>query len=100
MVKHQKYNFFYFPLVCNFPAMTRLSSLIILCGLSISAFAQINPLWLRYPSISPDGKTIVFTYKGDLYKVAASGGAAVSLTQNEAHDFMPVWSHDGKSIAF
>jgi len=32
---------------------------------------------LRYPSISPDGKTIVFTYKGDLYRVAAAGGTAI-----------------------
>gem|GEM_PF-5526132 len=31
--------------------------------------AQTPPKWLRYPSISPDGKTIVFTYKGDLWKV-------------------------------
>jgi len=22
--------------------------------------------WMRYPAISPDGRTIVFTYKGDL----------------------------------
>ena len=57
-------------------------------------------LWLRYPSISPDGKTIVFTYKGDLWKVAAAGGAATPLTLHEAHDFMPVWSKDGKTIAF
>ena len=63
-------------------------------------FAQITPSWLRYPSISPDGQTIVFTYKGDLYRVAASGGSAKSLTVHEAQDFMPVWSHDGKSIAF
>ena len=56
--------------------------------------------WLRYPSISPDGKTIVFTYKGDLWKVAAAGGAATPLTLHEAHDFMPVWSKDGKTIAF
>ena len=65
-----------------------------------SAFAQTNPLWLRYPSISPDGKQIVFSYKGDLYKVSSAGGAASPLTLHTAHDYMPVWSHDGKWIAF
>ncbi|HEU4633519.1 MAG TPA: S41 family peptidase [Flavisolibacter sp.] len=67
---------------------------------SFSSFAQNNPLWMRYPSISPDGKSIVFSYKGDLYKVAASGGQAYPLTLHEAYDYMPVWSHDGKWIAF
>ncbi len=62
--------------------------------------AQENPLWMRYPAISPDGQTIVFSYKGDLYSVAAAGGVAVPLTLHEAYDFMPVWSHDGKTIAF
>jgi tricorn protease len=42
----------------------------------------------------------VFTYKGDLYRVSSAGGAATALTMHEAHDFMPVWSHDGRSIAF
>jgi tricorn protease len=56
--------------------------------------------WMRYPAISPDGKTVVFTYKGDLYRVATSGGTAVPLTTHTANDFMPVWSHDGKQIAF
>jgi Tol biopolymer transport system component len=65
-----------------------------------SAFSQSNPLWLRYPSISPDGKQIVFSYKGDLYKVASTGGSALPLTLHAAHDHMPVWSHDGKWIAF
>ena len=68
--------------------------------LSAVSIAQNNPLWLRYPAISPDGKTIVFGYKGDLYKVAASGGQAIPLTLHEAHDQMPVWSRDGKTIAF
>ncbi len=71
----------------------------LLLAFSFTSFAQ-TPSWLRYPSISPDGKTIVFTYKGDLYKVAAAGGTAIPLTMHEAHDFMPVWSKDGKSIAF
>ncbi len=62
--------------------------------------AQQTPLWLRYPSISPDGKNIVFSFKGDLYKVSSAGGTAYPLTLHEAHDFMPVWSHDGKKIAF
>jgi tricorn protease len=61
---------------------------------------QEEALWLRYPAISPDGQTIVFSYKGDLFKVAAEGGAAYPLTLHEAYDHMPVWSHDGQQIAF
>src|SRR5258707_8183542 len=56
--------------------------------------------WMRYPSISPDGKTIAFTFKGDIFKVSSAGGAATPLTSHTANDFMPVWSHDGKQIAF
>lgn len=62
--------------------------------------AQCQPLWMRYPAISPDGNQILFSYKGDIYKVSTSGGAAQPLTLHEAHDFMPVWSHDGQSVAF
>ena len=63
-------------------------------------FGQNEPNWLRYPAISPDGSKIVFTYKGDLYSVATSGGKATQLTFHEAHDFKPVWSKDSKQIAF
>jgi tricorn protease len=72
---------------------------IILYSITLAQVSE-NPLWLRYPSISPDGTTIVFTYKGDLYRVPARGGAARQLTFHEAHDTMPVWSRDGRSIAF
>jgi len=57
-------------------------------------------LWLRYPAISPDGGTIVFEYRGDLWQVASDGGIAVPITTSEAYDFMPVWSPDGSRIAF
>lgn len=58
------------------------------------------PLWLRTPAVSPDGKVIAFSYMGDLYRVPAAGGPATPLTVGEGHDFMPVWSRDGKWIAF
>jgi len=62
--------------------------------------AQNTPLWMRYPSVSPDGSEIAFAYKGDLYKVSAQGGQALQLTNHQAHDTGPIWSSDGKSIAF
>lgn len=65
-----------------------------------TSIAQGDPAWLRYPAISPDGGTIVFTYRGDLYRVPSGGGTAVPLTTHEAMDFMPVWSSDGRQIAF
>ncbi len=71
-----------------------------LCAVSTVASAQNDAGWMRYPALSPDGTTIAFTYRGDLYRVAATGGTATQLTQHPAHDFMPVWSHDGTRIAF
>jgi Tol biopolymer transport system component/C-terminal processing protease CtpA/Prc len=74
----------------------------LLASLTLTTFlaAQINPQWARYPSISPDGSTIVFTYKGNLFRVASNGGTATQLTFHKAHDFRAVWSNDGKRIAF
>ena len=53
-------------------------------------FAQQDAGWLRHSSISPDGSQIVFTYKGDLYKVAAQGGDAQQLTFHKALGFWSV----------
>ena len=62
--------------------------------------AQEAPLWMRYSAISPNGKEIAFSYKGDIFKVPVTGGRAIQLTTHVAHDTKPVWSPDGKYIAF
>ena len=68
--------------------------------LATSMSAQDSPLWLRRNAISPDGKEIAFTYKGDIYIVDSEGGRARQITTNSAYDSNPFWTEDGESIIF
>jgi hypothetical protein len=54
----------------------------------------------RLPSISPDGSQVVFTWRGDLWRVSSQGGFAERLTSHVADDTSSAWSRDGKRIAF
>ncbi|MEJ2079187.1 MAG: S41 family peptidase [Acidobacteriota bacterium] len=54
----------------------------------------------RYPSISPDGSSIIFSWRGDLWKVPAEGGRAIRLTSHPNLDSRSVWSRDGSRIFF
>lgn len=67
---------------------------------AMAAQAEETPLWMRYCVISPDGGQIAFTYKGDIYTVDTGGGKARQITSSRGYDTHPVWSPDGKSIAF
>ena len=53
---------------------------------------------LRFPAIH--GNQIVYTYAGDLYTVAASGGVARRLTSDIGFEMFARFSPDGKWLAF
>lgn len=76
-----------------------LTASLLFVALGASASAQA-PLWLRDAKISPDGKQIVFTYKGDIFTVPVAGGDAVRITSQTSYETAPIWSPDSKTLAF
>jgi len=70
--------------------------LLALCGL----LGAIEPHFMSDPAISPDGNTVCFCYQSDLWTVPFSGGEAKRITVSDANDRGPMWSPDGRWIAF
>jgi tricorn protease len=68
--------------------------------LATTATAQEPIRFGRTPDISPDGRLVAFSYLGDVWVVESIGGVARPVTLHEAHDYCPVFSPDGRQIAF
>lgn len=65
------------------------------------AFAQTNDLYFAsYPSLSPDAKTAVFCYEGDIWKADLPSKIATRLTAMVGNETRPRISPDGKWVAF
>jgi tricorn protease len=77
-----------------------MKKLFLLALLAATVQLSAQPLWMRYNVISPQGDKIAFCYKGDIYVVNVNGGKAQQITTNPSYETMPVWSPDGKQIAF
>jgi Tol biopolymer transport system component len=65
---------------------------------SSTGFGQSN--YLTEPSLSPDRKEIAFVSGGDIWTVAADGGAARLLVSHPANEARPLFSPDGRWLAF
>ena len=52
------------------------------------------------PTLSPDGQTLVFSWRGDLWKVPVAGGVAQRLTTDSAIDSAAEFSPNGEELAF
>lgn len=68
--------------------------------ISVSLNAQKSIAYLTEPALSPDRKEIVFVSGGDIWTVAANGGTASLLISHPATESRPIYSPDGKRLAF
>ncbi len=80
----------------NARALPVLNACLLASPAPTSAFAGFP----EFPSLSPDGKTMVFCWAGDLWLSPVSGRSAVRITTHPADERKSAWSPDGKWLAF
>ena len=69
--------------------------------LASAGFSQTMVSFPRYPALSPDGKTLAFSYQGDLWSTPIEGGTpARRLTSHAAYEGRVQFSPDGRELAF
>jgi imidazolonepropionase-like amidohydrolase/Tol biopolymer transport system component len=61
---------------------------------------SFTTMMVRFTSVSPDGRSVVFESLGKLYVRAVAGGTPKRLTNGGDFELFPSWSRDGKSIVF
>ncbi len=79
-------------------------------GLSLFALALASPIMAQtaqqqtyfasHPSLTPDGKSVVFSYEGDLWQADLGASQARRITALPGEEINPRISPDGKWLAF
>lgn len=57
------------------------------------------PQQVEYPFISPDGKQVVYGYKGNVYVISMNGGTP-RMVVSDGTSFAANWSADGNTLVF
>ena len=69
-------------------------------GQPASAAAVTPRFALPDASLSPDGREIAFIVGGDIWTVSTNGGVARLLVAHPANESRPLFSPDGRMLAF
>ena len=51
-------------------------------------------------SWSPDGRELIYSMQGSLWRQALDAHEAVEITGDDGYDYQPDWSPDGRLVAF
>lgn len=76
------------------------SSSLLIFVIAIAGSAQSSAVYMTEPSLSPDRKEIVFVSGGDVWSAPAEGGIARLLVAHPANESKPLFSPDGRYLAF
>lgn len=77
------------------------SRILLLLLLCLCPCVHAAPVRLVHePALSPDGRTLVFQWQGDIWTAPTEGGRATRLTTHPALDSGAAFSPDGTQIAF
>jgi Tol biopolymer transport system component len=69
-------------------------------GMCATAWAQQPIRLANEPALSPDGGTLAFAWRGEIWTSPATGGSTRQLTKSAAADGQPSFSPDGTQLAF
>ena len=83
------------PLLAQFPAKGSFAS-----GYMYSYYVPPPSSTPWRPAWSPDGKEIMFSMSGSLWKIRVGETTAYELTHSAGYDSAPAWSPDGRWIAY
>ncbi len=72
----------------------------ILASFSLLVAQSSEVYFTDFPTLTPDGSTIIFSYESDLWKMPATGGLASKITSMDGDERLAKVSPDGKWLTF
>lgn len=83
------------------PARFTLACFMALASAGAASPEGATPMRLvEWPTLAPDGRTIVFEWLDNLWSASVEGGEAIRLTDHPAHDTRPHFTPDGQRLVF
>lgn len=77
-----------------------LFSLLLVVFIPFLSFSQQSLYFASTPALTPDGKEVIFSYNGNLWRASSAGGLSTQITSLQGLTNRPRVSPDGKFIAF